>query len=172
MSTLLCICTIPFSADSRECWNPRRSAVYEIFKPPRLAPTVIPRSKSLRSDFFPILTFVWKTAERLDYVCMLIKSLHLRAEVQVYLITCSVTVYAFFIQIGSSILWIFSHLELILPHKLHHEFHVCTYTLIHCLEEGLIQHGKPRLFVLFKSSLTPGSMTPIGSCHCELFLVN
>uniref|UniRef100_A0A0E9XX92 Uncharacterized protein n=1 Tax=Anguilla anguilla TaxID=7936 RepID=A0A0E9XX92_ANGAN len=35
--------------------NPSRSAVYEILKPARLAPTTMPRSKSLKSPFFPIL---------------------------------------------------------------------------------------------------------------------
>ena len=33
------------------------AAISEILKPPCLAPTIIPRSKSLRSHFFPILTF-------------------------------------------------------------------------------------------------------------------
>ena len=42
--------------------NPRRSAVSEILKPPCLAPTIIPRSKSLRSHFFPILTFGLKNS--------------------------------------------------------------------------------------------------------------
>ena len=37
--------------------NPRRSAVSEILKPPRLAPTIIPQSKSLWSHLCPILTF-------------------------------------------------------------------------------------------------------------------
>ena len=37
--------------------NPRRSAVTEILKPPRLAPIIIQWSKLLRSHFFPILTF-------------------------------------------------------------------------------------------------------------------
>ena len=40
--------------------NPRRSAVSE--KPPSLAPTVIPRLKSLRSHFFPILSFGLKNS--------------------------------------------------------------------------------------------------------------
>ncbi len=35
--------------------NPSRSAVYEILRPARLAPTTIPRSKSLKSSFFPVL---------------------------------------------------------------------------------------------------------------------
>ncbi len=35
--------------------NPSRSAVSEILRPVRLAPTTIPRSKSLKSPFFPIL---------------------------------------------------------------------------------------------------------------------
>ncbi len=34
---------------------PSRSAVFEILRPARLAPTIIPRSKSLKSPFFPIL---------------------------------------------------------------------------------------------------------------------
>ena len=44
------------------CENPRRSANSEILKPPCLAPTIIPRSKSLRSHFFPILTFGLKNS--------------------------------------------------------------------------------------------------------------
>ncbi|XP_059804398.1 transmembrane protein 235 isoform X2 [Hypanus sabinus] len=39
------------------CENPRRSAILEMLKPPRLAPTIIPWSKSLRSHFFPIQMF-------------------------------------------------------------------------------------------------------------------
>ncbi len=35
--------------------NPSRSAVFEILRPARLAPTTIPHSKSLKSPFFPIL---------------------------------------------------------------------------------------------------------------------
>ncbi len=35
--------------------NPSRSAVFEILRPARLAPTTIPRSKSLKSPFFPVL---------------------------------------------------------------------------------------------------------------------
>ena len=42
--------------------NPRRSAVSEILKPPCLTPTIIPRSKSLRSHLFPILTFGLKNS--------------------------------------------------------------------------------------------------------------
>ena len=88
------------------CENPRRSAVSEIFKPPRLAPTVIPQSKSLRSHFFPILTFGLKNSWT-SWPCLhafmhlvaatlvlpLIKYLHYQAGVQVYLIKCSVCVY-------------------------------------------------------------------------------
>ncbi len=43
----------PFSVNPREI--PSRSAVYEILRSARLAPTTIPRSKSLKSPFFPIL---------------------------------------------------------------------------------------------------------------------
>ncbi len=35
--------------------NPSRSAVFEILRRARLAPTTIPRSKSLKSPFFPVL---------------------------------------------------------------------------------------------------------------------
>ncbi len=35
--------------------NPSRSADFEILRPARLAPTTIPRSKSLKSPFFPVL---------------------------------------------------------------------------------------------------------------------
>ncbi len=35
--------------------NPSRSAVYEILRPARLVLTTIPRSKSLKSPFFPVL---------------------------------------------------------------------------------------------------------------------
>ncbi len=44
----------PFSVNPRDK-KPSRSAVYEILRPARLAPTTIPRSKSLKSPFFPIL---------------------------------------------------------------------------------------------------------------------
>ncbi len=37
------------------CENPSRSAVSEILRPARLAPTTIPRSMSLKSPFFPVL---------------------------------------------------------------------------------------------------------------------
>ena len=37
--------------------NYGRSAVTAILKPPCLAPTIIPRSESLRSHFFPLLKF-------------------------------------------------------------------------------------------------------------------
>ncbi len=37
------------------CGNPSRSAVFEILRPARLRPTTIPRSKSLKSPFFPVL---------------------------------------------------------------------------------------------------------------------
>ncbi len=48
----------PFSVNLEMvvCENPSRSAVFEILRPVRLAPTTIPRSKSLKSPFFPILT--------------------------------------------------------------------------------------------------------------------
>ncbi len=47
----------PFSVNLEMvvCENPSRSAVYEILRPVRLAPTTIPRSKSLKSPFFPVL---------------------------------------------------------------------------------------------------------------------
>ena len=46
--------------------NPRRSGVSEILKPPCLAPTIIPRSKShvSHSHFCPILTFGLKNSWR------------------------------------------------------------------------------------------------------------
>ncbi len=37
------------------CENPSRSAIFEILRSARLAPTTIPRSKSLKSPFFPVL---------------------------------------------------------------------------------------------------------------------
>uniref|UniRef100_A0A3B4C4K6 Ig-like domain-containing protein n=1 Tax=Pygocentrus nattereri TaxID=42514 RepID=A0A3B4C4K6_PYGNA len=37
------------------CENPSRSAVSEILRPARLAPTTTPRSKPLKSPFFPVL---------------------------------------------------------------------------------------------------------------------
>ena len=53
--------------------NLRRSAISEIFKPPCLAPTIIPSSKSLRSHFFPIHD-IWseKQLNHLKSVCMLL----------------------------------------------------------------------------------------------------
>ncbi len=47
----------PFSVNPRMVvhGNPSRSAVLEILRPARMAPTTIPRSKSLKSPFFPIL---------------------------------------------------------------------------------------------------------------------
>ena len=44
------------------CENQRRSAVSEILKPPCLAPTIIPWSKSLRLHFISILTFGLKNS--------------------------------------------------------------------------------------------------------------
>ena len=70
---VLCF-SLHFSANSRLLReNPRRSAVSEILKPPCLAPTIIPRSKSLRSHFFPILTFGLKNSwTSWPHVCMLL----------------------------------------------------------------------------------------------------
>ncbi len=47
----------PFSVNLEMvvCENPSRSAVFEILRPARLAPTTIPRSESLKSPFFPVL---------------------------------------------------------------------------------------------------------------------
>ena len=42
--------------------NPKRSAISEILNPPCLAPAVIPQTKSLKSYFFPILTFGLKNS--------------------------------------------------------------------------------------------------------------
>ena len=50
--------TILCSLESAVHENPRRSAISEILKPACLAPTIIPRSKSLRSHFFPFLILV------------------------------------------------------------------------------------------------------------------
>ncbi len=41
------------------CENPSRSAVYEILRPAHLAPTTIPRSKSLKSPLLPRNKFRW-----------------------------------------------------------------------------------------------------------------
>ncbi len=57
----------PFSVNSRDSCreNPSRSAVFEILRPARLALTIIPHSKCLKSPFFPILTLgFWRTTSR------------------------------------------------------------------------------------------------------------
>ncbi len=46
----------PFSVNPRDgcvCENPNRSAVCEILRPARLAPTTVPRSTSLKNHFLP-----------------------------------------------------------------------------------------------------------------------
>ena len=85
------------------CENSRRSAVSEILKPPCLAPTIIPRSKSLGWHFCPH-SDIW-SEKQLNLLAMfaclyefsllphdwLSKYLHLQAGAQVYLIKCSLS---------------------------------------------------------------------------------
>ncbi len=71
-----------------------RSAVYEILRPACLAPTTIPRSKSLKSTFFPILmlglNFSKSSSPHLDW---LISHLCYQAIEHVYLRKWLVSVY-------------------------------------------------------------------------------
>ena len=57
-----CFCFSHHSLQTVVFENPRRLAVSEKLKLPCLAPTIIPQSKSLRSHFFPILTFGLKNS--------------------------------------------------------------------------------------------------------------
>ena len=75
----------PFSANCLEtvvCENPRRSAVSEILKPPCLAPTIIPRSKSLRSHFSPFWWLMWTLTEAPDLYLYLHDFTHCPAATQ------------------------------------------------------------------------------------------
>ncbi len=77
--------------------NPSRSAVCEILRPARLAPTTIPCSKSLKSPYFPILmlglNFSKSFSPHLDAQMDLVSNLCYQAIEQVYLIKWPVSVY-------------------------------------------------------------------------------
>jgi len=86
------------------CENPSRSAVCEILRPARLTPTTIPRSKSLKSPFFPVLmlglNFSKSSSPHLDPKCIellpcdwLISNVCYQAIEQEYLIKWPVSVY-------------------------------------------------------------------------------
>ena len=88
------------------CGNPKSSAVSEILKTPCLAPAIIPRSKSLRSHFFPVLNLALNNSWT-SWPCLhafmhfvaamlhdwLIQYLHLQAGIEFSLIYCALSVY-------------------------------------------------------------------------------
>ncbi len=85
--------------------NPCRSAVFEILRTGRLAPTTIPCLKSLKSLFFPILmlglNFSMSYSPHLECIELLpcdwlINNLFYQAIEQVYLIKWPVSVYVSF----------------------------------------------------------------------------
>ncbi len=84
--------------------NHNRSAVFEILRPARLAPTNIPRPNSHKYPSSPIWCLVWTSASRLHHIyipkCIellpcdwLISNLFYQAIEQMYLIKWPVSVY-------------------------------------------------------------------------------